>query len=184
MLSACWKCENGMAWMGIGARFYGARLTDFPTALTDPLRAWNQQAPGWLLSGGVGGGKTHLAAALCHHLAGLYVPTRMVKAPGLLQMIRRTYDRDTADDARYDLRRLDEARVLVLDDLGTERVTDWAQEQLHTLVDGWYEAGRPLVVTTNLDLEQLAAQLGDRIASRLSEMTQPLVLKAPDRRLA
>jgi DNA replication protein DnaC len=173
-----------MSWMGIGQRFREARLADFPAAVVEPLERWDHKAPGWLLTGGVGAGKTHLAAALCHHLAKLHVPARMVKAPGLLQMIRRTYDRDTADDARYDLRRLDEARVLVLDDLGTERVTDWAQEQLHTLVDGWYEAGRPLMVTTNLDLEQLAAQLGDRIASRLSEMTRPLVLKAPDRRLA
>ena len=60
--------------------------------------------------------------------------------------------------------------LLHLDDLGAERATDWVLEQLYSIVNARYEEERSLVITTNLDPEQLAEQIGPRTVSRISEI--------------
>lgn len=74
-----------------------------------------------------------------------------------------------------------DAPLLILDDLGTEKLTDWAAEKLDTLIDHRYIKGLPLVVTTNVP----AAQLSPRIASRLQDrrLGKVVTLSGPDYRV-
>ena len=71
---------------------------------------------------------------------------------------------------------------LVLDDLGAEKSSPWVLERLTLIVNDRYENLLPTVVTSNLDLELLEKQIGERIVSRLMEMNQAVLLKGPDYR--
>jgi DNA replication protein DnaC len=70
--------------------------------------------------------------------------------------------------------------LLVLDDLGSERVTDWVREQIFLIINSRYEEMLPTVVTTNDTLEELEKHVGQRIISRLMETCQGLILDGED----
>lgn len=120
------------------------------------------------LFGPTGCGKSHLAAAAARkYLDGPGVVT--LKAPKLAREVRAAQD---ADGEERVIRRYVVAPVLVLDDLGVAKDTEFSTTVLYELIDGRYsaEAGG-LIVTSNLGLGALAEKLGDdRISSRLVEM--------------
>jgi DNA replication protein DnaC len=73
--------------------------------------------------------------------------------------------------------------LLHIDDVGAENTTDWAIEQLYSIVNTRYEDQRSIIVTTNLDPDTLAQEIGPRTVSRLVEMCgDPLPLYGTDRR--
>ena len=133
---------------------------------------------GWLLfSGGFGCGKTHLAAAIANYAVGMGVPTLFLTVPDLLDTLRFSYDsEDTTFEERFE--QIRSASLLVLDDFGTQNATEWAQEKLFQIINFRYINQLPLVVTTNLALDQLEA----RIRSRLQdpELVSIVRMQAPD----
>ena len=74
------------------------------------------------------------------------------------------------------------APVLMLDDLGAAKGTDWVEEVNYRLINHRYERMLPTLVTSNVRPRDLAGVVGERVASRLTEMATPVVLKGPDRR--
>jgi DNA replication protein DnaC len=178
----CGDCETGLRVIGIPPQFHRASLSD-STSPGRQLAAWRGRMPGWLLYGGVGRGKTHLAAAICRDQAARGRSPRFLSSARLLALIKATFDAETRPEAAARLEEYEQADVVVLDDLGAEHETDWAEAELTMWVDGFYERGAALVVTTNLTIPQLTAQLGRRIASRIVGMTLPLHLTGPDRRM-
>jgi DNA replication protein DnaC len=143
-------------------------------------RHYAQQLNGWLLlQGGYGSGKTHLAAAVANYAVGLGVPTLFLTVPDLLDTLRFAYDsEDTTFEERFD--QIRNARLLVLDDFGTQNATGWAQEKLFQIVNYRYVNKLPTVVTTNLLLDEIEA----RIRSRLSDpdLVSQSRISAPDYR--
>ena len=133
---------------------------------------------GWLLlSGGYGCGKTHLAAAVANYAVGMGVPTLFLTVPDLLDTLRFSYDsEDTTFEQRFD--EIRNAKLLVLDDFGTQNATGWAQEKLFQIINYRYINKLPTVVTTNLALDEIEA----RIRSRLSdpELVTHMKIVAPD----
>jgi DNA replication protein DnaC len=105
--------------------------------------------------------------------------------PKLLARIRRTFDAETGEQSYADLfERLATVDLLHIDDLGAENRTEWVLEQLYALVNERYESERSLVVTTNLEEQELEDQIGARVVSRLVEMCgDPLPLFDEDRRV-
>src|SRR5262249_51929228 len=99
-----------------------------------------------------------------------------ITVPDLLTRLRQSYDRDGGAGGvggaseRELLDDLDGAPVLVLDDLGAERATDWAVERLFGLLNRRHDWRRPTVLTSNLGPKPLAEHLGERIAWRVVEM--------------
>jgi DNA replication protein DnaC len=141
-------------------------------------RHYAQSLDGWLLlQGGYGCGKTHLAAAVANYAVGMGVPTLFLTVPDLLDTLRFAYnDEDTTFEARFE--EIRNARLLVLDDFGTQNATGWAQEKLFQIVNYRYINKLPTVVTTNLLFDEIEA----RIRSRLSDpdlVTQSRII-APD----
>ena len=134
---------------------------------------------GLLITGTCGTGKTHLAVAILHALLEKGCQGLFCTVPDLLAEIRRSY---SADEESKKIKEIMRARFLVLDDLGAEKTTDWVQEQLYMLINYRYEYELPTVITSNLNIGQLAQKIGERSASRLLEMCVGIELNGEDYR--
>ena len=119
---------------------------------------------GWLVfTGTYGCGKTHLAAAIANFRASQGLPVMFVPVPDLLDHLRATFSPSSA--VSYD-RRFDEVReapLLVLDDLGTQASTAWAQEKLYQLLNHRYNKALPTVMTTAQRLDEIDARIRSRM---------------------
>jgi DNA replication protein DnaC len=138
---------------------------------------------GWLIfKGGYGCGKTHLAAAIANYRINLGHPVLFINTPDLLDHLRAAYspNADTGYDERFDQVR--NAPLLVLDDLGTQSNTDWAQEKLYQIFNFRYNARIPTIVTTNEELEAIDIRVRSRMVD--PSLTQIIHIAAPDFRLA
>ena len=137
----------------------------------------------WLiLSGAVGTGKTHLAAAILQYATvkfeceGLY--TTSVK---MLSRLRSSYQ---ASDTRSIMEGLENAIPLVIDDLGKERENDSkTKEIIFEILNSRYESDSPTIITTNLDGEEIIKYYGLPIMSRLQEVGIIVVTGGPDFRM-
>ncbi|MGW8249119.1 MAG: ATP-binding protein [Anaerolineales bacterium] len=144
-------------------------------------RMFAEKMEGWLLlQGEYGCGKTHLAAAIANFAVDMGVPTLFITVPDLLDMLRFAYnDPETTFETRFE--QIRSAPLLVMDDFGTQNATPWAQEKLFQIVNYRYINRLPLVVTTNLILDEIE----ERIQSRLEdpELVTHAVIQAPDYRV-
>jgi DNA replication protein DnaC len=138
----------------------------------------------WLM-GDTGTGKTTLAMLVSKAALEDSRSVAIYSLPKLLARIRRTYDSEPGGDSYLSFfERLTSVDLLHIDDLGAEKRSDWVLEQLYALVNERYEAQRSMLVTTNLDQQQLEEQIGPRTVSRLVEICgDPLPLFGPDRRV-
>lgn len=135
----------------------------------------------WIM-GDVGTGKTALAMLVSKAALEAGRTVAIYSMPRLLALIRESIERE--EGVVGFLERLSAVELLHIDDVGAEHQTDWALEQLYTIVNTRYEEQRSIVLTTNLDHAEVAEQLGERILSRLIEMCGDTVipLDGQDRR--
>ena len=149
-------------------------------AIKETCQQYADSPEGWLvLIGPVGVGKSHLAYAIAGEALRRGGAVYAANVGAMLGMIRAGYADEQGLNAEQRLERLRAVELLVLDDWGTERATDWAAETLFAVLDTRYLTQRPTVVTTNLPLHKLA-EGGDRLASRLVDrrLSRVLVLNA------
>ncbi len=131
---------------------------------------------GLILTGPVGTGKTHLAAAVAHALldSGLSVLIRTPAA--IFRRIQQSWDAGENESRIH--RALTGCDLLILDDAGSEHWTEWRERTLYDIVDARYRAHRAVVVTTNCNLAELADRLGERTFDRLIERCPVVELAA------
>ncbi|RLC89488.1 MAG: DNA replication protein DnaC [Chloroflexi bacterium] len=150
---------------------FDLRQRDLPREQVDNLRralelaqTYAEHPAGWLLFTGLYGcGKTHLAAAIANERVRLGHPALFIVVPDLLDHLRATFNPQSP--VSYD-KRFEEVRrtpFLVLDDLGTESATPWAQEKLYQLFNYRYVAQLPTVITTAKEVDELDAKLRTRL---------------------
>ena len=144
---------------------------------------------GLLFFGDHGVGKTHLAAALLKELIRRKGARAVFfESRELLKIVRDTYSNDSQITELEALKPALEAEVLVLDDLGAEKKSEWVSETLGLIVNTRYSEKRVTIITTNLaDVDNteptsFAFQLGLRIRSRLLEMCDWIRIEGVDTR--
>jgi len=145
----------------------------------DKAMAFARKPQGWLLlRGGYGCGKTHLAAAIANECIAQGRPVLFVNVPDLLDHLRATFgpESEISFDQRFDQVR--DAPVLILDDLGTQNATPWAQEKLYQIFNHRYNAQLPTVITTNQDLSDIDPRLRSRLLH--IEFVEQVKILAPD----
>ena len=136
---------------------------------------------GLLFWGDVGTGKSFAAACIANALIEMGVPVLMTNFSKMLNQMGGMY----SDERFRYISSLSRFSLLIIDDLGIERSTDYAKEQVYSIVDERYKSGLPVIVTTNLTITDLRCpqQLGDaRIYSRILEMCTPVHVPGKDRR--
>ncbi|MEU3724344.1 ATP-binding protein [Streptomyces sp. NPDC031705] len=138
------------------------------------------EGPSLLIAGPTGTGKTHQAYGAVRALlaAGVRLRWEAVTAADLYARLRPR----PGLDAERELHTLARCPLLLLDDLGAAKGSEWTEELTYRLINHRYEYLRPTLLTTNLPIPELRTALGDRVASRLSEMTHRVVLDGADRR--
>jgi DNA replication protein DnaC len=145
--------------------------------------AWNyaQTPEGWLLfQGTYGSGKTHLAVAIANYRLEHGESALFMTVPDLLDHLRSAYA-PTAETEYDDLfERVRNTPLLVLDDLGAESSTSWAQEKLFQLINHRYLHKLCTVITTNVELDKLDPRIRSRLVDK--QLTRSVPLPLPDYR--
>lgn len=138
--------------------------------------------PSLLILGVTGSGKTWQAYGALRTLAATGIPVSWdaVTAPDLYARLR---PRDGADP-EGEMQRLMRAPLLMVDDLGAAKASEWTEEVNYRLISFRYNAMLPCLITSNVPVAQMAERLGDRVASRLNEMCVRAPLRDKDRRRA
>ncbi|WP_328912489.1 MULTISPECIES: ATP-binding protein [unclassified Streptomyces] len=136
--------------------------------------------PSLLMAGVVGAGKTYQAYGAVRALAGAGVGVRW-RATTAADLYAELRPRAGADSER-ELAAVARVPVLILDDLGAAKASEWVEEITYRLVNRRYNHCLPTLITSNLAIKDLRAHVGDRVASRLAQMTTRVEFAPVDRR--
>ncbi len=131
------------------------------------FKEWNGES--LMLWGEPGNGKTHLAAAIVNELSKKGYIVVFQSVPELLQRIRSTFNSENKENETQIMRALLECDLLILDDIGAEKTTEWVEEKLFNIIDGRYRKELPTLYTSNLEPKELKNQVGKRSYDRMVE---------------
>ena len=134
-----------------------------------------KESVGLLLYGSPGNGKTYTVACIANCLIEKMLPVICVNADSLLNRIKDTYKKWGKEVEEDVLRGLDNADLLIIDDLGTEQDTEWTRTKIYNILDSRYRNGLPLIITTNLSLMELKNRYEKRTYYRILEMCTPIL---------
>jgi DNA replication protein DnaC len=171
-----WRLMQEARWaLAVPARFMTAAVADFSTVGS---RLWEwasaERRSNLVIVGPAGTGKTRAAVAAARVRFDAGDRIGFWPATGLLDAMR--------PDGTVDFDRVLDADLLVLDDLGAQKSSEWVQERLDRIMDGRWSEERPVVVTSNLTPEQLARWVGERVWSRLQDGAVTVRMSGQDRR--
>ena len=136
---------------------------------------------GLIFWGSVGTGKSFAAACIANSLLDRKVPVVMTSFVKLLEVFQSGRDEETSI-----LNRLGYAKLVIFDDLGAERGTDFALEKVYNIVDSRYRKNLPMILTTNLTIEEMKSEVDmryRRIYDRVFETCYPMQFTGPSWRM-
>lgn len=173
----------------IPPRYQHAKQEDIPKEVLDLFSKILQSRRGIYIHGGVGTGKTHIAYALKKIWDNAYAQMKVRdgsifwNVPDLMREVQADFDRSMYDKARPIERINNHRGVVFLDDIGSEKGSEYTKESLFIIINSRYEDMRPIVFTSNLTIKELAEKFDDRIASRIVESCDIVELTGKDRRM-
>lgn len=163
----------------IPPRFRAASLSDLAEPLRQIVLGWAVASgpPNLVLTGPVGAGKTYAACAACRSKVEAGNTLEFWPVVRLLDHLRP--GRDEGDPYNQVV----ESDLLILDDLGAERASEWTAERLYAIVNDRWLTERTTIATTNLNPPQLISAVGERLASRLLGGATTARISGHDRRI-
>jgi DNA replication protein DnaC len=144
----------------------------------------------YIWSRGTGNGKTSWACKIMGYYfrkiafsSGLENEGLYIYLPTFLEDLRASYDAND-NDFKEVLDMVKSCKLLIIDDIGAERVTEWVRERLVSLINTRVSAGLCTIYTSNLSPADLQRALGDRIASRVMGASKEVQFVGADRRVS
>ena len=140
------------------------------------------QEKGIMFFGECGTGKTRKVYALHKLFVVNKIKSCVLNITDFLDEIRDTFSSGVYKEKGV-LENLDEYQVVIIDDLGVEKSTDWTSEMIYKLINKMYLEMKKVYITTNLDMKGISEKYGDRVASRIAEMCTITKLQGEDKRI-
>lgn len=137
-----------------------------------------REAAGVFLTGQSGLGKTFLCSAICHSLAANNIVPLYIVFSDLISDMRASFQHDSGDADLLAMAR--QAPVLILDDLGAEHVTEYAISRLFDIINYRRNERLPMVISSNLTLDEVERIYSTRVASRITEACNLALLYGTD----
>lgn len=185
----------------VPARYEGAKWEDVPEEIKKLFEEVPSTRRGIYIWGGVGTGKTHIAYALYRNaVAKARILTKKAKSwsgeedsfdierpkfwntTELFREIRLDFDRKEYKK-RTEEELMTHRGILFIDDIGSEKLSDWVMETFYLVINKRYNDNLPVVFTSNYNIEELGNRIGERIASRIVETCHIFELTGDDRRM-
>lgn len=145
----------------------------------DEWDRFSREGIGLILIGDVGTEKTYAAGCIANALIDRMIPVLLVRVVDVLSHLQGSYGKDR--EIYYE--RLTRPELLILDDLGSERDTDFARECIYAVIERRLATKKPMIITTNIPLERLEnpVDVGEsRIYSRILEACVPILFDGED----
>lgn len=136
-----------------------------------------QMGKGLLIMGNYGTGKTHLVTAIANALLDVGIPALYDTWAGHLQKLK---DEFVCDERKY-LTLMKRVDILIIDDLGKDKPTEWNNEVLFEVINSRYEHKKPVIITTNATTRELEER-NPAVFSRLCEMCDMVIMTGKDYR--
>lgn len=163
-------------------KFIPKRYVDISCDELDEVFEFVDSKTGYLLYGDCGTGKTRKAYAIAKLLKINKFKVKVINILDYLDEVKETFSMGVYKEKSVLDSTLD-YDVIIIDDLGVEKSTEWVMEAVYKLINSIYLDVKKVYITTNLDLNSIASKYGDRIASRIVEMCTIKQLVGEDKRI-
>lgn len=146
-------------------------MYEFGKKYVNNFKECKNEGLGLLIYGQPGNGKTYLSSCIANELLKQFVPVICVSINGLLSRIQETYSKWGKEAESDVIKGLCNADLLIIDDLGTEKSTDWSKSMIYNIIDSRYRSELPLIITTNLNVnpKETNGVLTDKYERRMEE---------------
>jgi DNA replication protein DnaC len=169
-----------------GSRYLCAKISDFNLSMTYPIYKSIKNKMNAFIYGTAGTGKTHLTVGfyrLFYKIPYMSAPRAgFVKSNSLLIEIKDTFRNNSEESEIGIIEKYSKYSVLFIDDVGSEKVTEWVLSVWYEIIDARYSREKPTIFTSNLTPEQIFSVYGERLASRILSGIM-FEIKGKDRRL-
>lgn len=175
----CFSRSDMSEWSFENDDMSNEKITDIMKRYVANFAELSKSGQGLLLYGGFGKGKTFAACEVANALIDKGYPVLVTNFAQILNRLQNTFERQEFIDS------LNYYRLIVIDDLGIERDSAYAKEQVYNIIDARYRAGLPMIITTNLTLEELKSPTNTenrRIYDRILERCFPIEVKGGNHR--
>ncbi|MDI6755324.1 MAG: ATP-binding protein [Thermodesulfobacteriota bacterium] len=175
-------------------RFQHAKKEDIDPQIWENIKEiFENEELGLYIYGKVGTGKTHFLHIVKKEIQKIFPTksTQIISTPDLFLRIKSTFSEIKTEKEEDIIKELSGSympydrsiKILLLDDLGIEKPSEWAIQTLYSIIDKRYQKCLKTFFTSNLSLDELSEKLGDRIPSRIAEMCKIIELTGKDRRI-
>lgn len=159
---------------------HNEKITEAALNYVKDFRTFLDTGQGLLLYGTVGTGKTYISACIANALIEKGYPCLVTNFARLTNIIQGKFN----DKQEY-IDSLNDFDLLVIDDLGAERTTEYMQEMVFNIIDSRYRSGLPMIITTNMAITEMKAPINlanSRIYDRVLQRCHPIEVTGKSRR--
>ena len=179
MRDRCFSDKAMQEWTFANDDMSNERITKAMQNYADNFPELKKQGKGLLLYGHCGTGKTYAACEVANALIDKGYSVLVTNFAKVLNTLQGTFEKQEYIDS------INRNELLILDDLGIERDTSFAREQVYNIVDARYRAGLPMIITTNLTMDKIKSTQdidNMRIYDRILERCFPIEVNGENRR--